>query len=132
MVALIDNVKSLSEAQVALYMFQILKGVEEMHNRNYVHGDLKMENVLLAGQKTILQPYLMIADFDQAFDVTKVKGGKIVGKSGSPTYMSPQVIREEPYAMDADMWAVGVIAYALLYRYKPFADDNETLAGNVS
>jgi calcium-dependent protein kinase len=40
---------------------------------------------------------------------------------GSPLYMAPEIIREEPYDEKVDIWSVGTIAYILLSGRPPFA-----------
>lgn len=39
---------------------------------------------------------------------------------GSPLYMAPEIVREEPYDKSVDIWSVGVIAHILLSGCPPF------------
>lgn len=39
---------------------------------------------------------------------------------GTPYYWSPEVLRLEPYGLEADLWSVGVVAYELLTLQRPF------------
>ena len=42
---------------------------------------------------------------------------------GTPGYVSPEVIRGDPYGCEADIWSMGVICYVLLAGYPPFYED---------
>jgi serine/threonine protein kinase len=46
---------------------------------------------------------------------------------GSPAYVSPEIIREEPYTAAADAWSAGVLLYASVTGGLPFNGDNITL-----
>ena len=39
---------------------------------------------------------------------------------GSPLYMAPEIIQEQPYNHKVDIWSIGVIAYILLSGRPPF------------
>jgi serine/threonine protein kinase len=43
---------------------------------------------------------------------------------GSPAYVSPEIIREEPYTAAADLWSSGVLLYAMVCGQLPFDGDN--------
>ena len=47
------------------------------------------------------------------------------GFAGTPGYLSPEVLRKEPYSYAVDMWACGVVLYILLVGYPPFWDDDQ-------
>ena len=48
------------------------------------------------------------------------------GFAGTPGYLSPEVLRKDPYTYGVDVWACGVILYILLVGYPPFWDDNQS------
>ena len=39
---------------------------------------------------------------------------------GTPDYIAPEILRGDPYGVEVDMWAIGVIAYIILAGYAPF------------
>ena len=47
------------------------------------------------------------------------------GFAGTPGYLSPEVLRKEPYSYAVDIWACGVVLYILLVGYPPFWDDDQ-------
>ena len=50
----------------------------------------------------------------------------VLGFAGTPGYLSPEVLRKEPYDKAVDMWACGVVLYILLVGYPPFWDDDQS------
>ena len=41
-------------------------------------------------------------------------------RCGTPIYMSPEVIKGDPYRVSPDWWAVGIIIYQLMNKKKPY------------
>lgn len=37
--------------------------------------------------------------------------------SGTPLYMAPELVREQPYNHTADLWSLGVILYVISVHY---------------
>lgn len=52
---------------------------------------------------------------------------------GTPLYMAPEVVKEEPYNHTADLWSLGVILYELATGTPPFTAPNLiTLVEHIS
>uniref|UniRef100_A0A671RBY3 Calcium/calmodulin-dependent protein kinase type II subunit gamma-like n=1 Tax=Sinocyclocheilus anshuiensis TaxID=1608454 RepID=A0A671RBY3_9TELE len=49
----------------------------------------------------------------------------ITGFAGTPGYLSPEVLRKDPYGKPVDIWACGVVLYILLVGYPPFWDEDQ-------
>uniref|UniRef100_A0A0V0J9S3 calcium/calmodulin-dependent protein kinase n=1 Tax=Schistocephalus solidus TaxID=70667 RepID=A0A0V0J9S3_SCHSO len=111
-----------SEADASHCMKQILESVNYCHQNNIVHRDLKPENLLLASKSR--GAAVKLADFGLAIEV---QGDQFAwfGFAGTPGYLSPEVLRKEPYGKPVDIWACGVILYILLVGYPPFWDDEQ-------
>ncbi|XP_065845402.1 calcium/calmodulin-dependent protein kinase type II subunit alpha-like isoform X2 [Oscarella lobularis] len=110
-----------SEADASHCIQQIFESVNYCHSLNVVHRDLKPENLLLASKKK--GAIVKLADFGLAVD----DAAKFAwhGFAGTPGYLSPEVLRKEPYGKPVDMWACGVILYILLVGYPPFWDEDQ-------
>jgi len=89
-----------------------------MHSHNIVHRDLKPENILLESEDPD-NLNIKITDFGFAcFFNPKEQGLREV--LGSPLYMAPEIIQEQPYNHKVDIWSIGVITYILLSGRPPF------------
>ena len=65
-----------------------------------------------------------LADFGLAIEVQGDQQAWF-GFAGTPGYLSPEVLKKEPYAKPVDIWACGVILYILLVGYPPFWDEDQ-------
>ena len=44
---------------------------------------------------------------------------------GTPYYLSPELVQDEPYGRQSDMWALGVILYECCTLKRPFEANNQ-------
>ncbi|XP_052315331.1 calcium/calmodulin-dependent protein kinase type II delta 1 chain-like isoform X2 [Oncorhynchus keta] len=101
---------------------QILESVNHCHQSGIVHRDMKPENLLLASK--LKGAAVKLADFGLAIEVQGDQQAWF-GFAGTPGYLSPEVLRKDPYGKPVDMWACGVILYILLVGYPPFWDEDQ-------
>nr|XP_046195329.1 calcium/calmodulin-dependent protein kinase type II delta 2 chain-like [Oncorhynchus gorbuscha] len=101
---------------------QIVESVHHCHVNGIVHRDLKPENLLLASK--LKGAAVKLADFGLAIEVQGDQQAWF-GFAGTPGYLSPEVLRKDPYGKPVDMWACGVILYILLVGYPPFWDEDQ-------
>jgi eukaryotic-like serine/threonine-protein kinase len=86
------------------------------HSKGVVHRDIKPANIFMVGRT---QPKVLdfgIARVTHKHD-THVSD-EITG--GSPYYMAPEQIRQQPSDQRADVFSLGVVLYELLTDVKPF------------
>ncbi|XP_022910872.1 maternal embryonic leucine zipper kinase-like [Onthophagus taurus] len=116
---IVENSK-LSETQSRMFFKQIVSAVAYLHSLGYAHRDLKPENVLLDRNQN-----LKLIDFGLC---AKPEGGAqslLLTSCGSPTYAAPELVLGKQYLGESvDVWAMGVLLYALLAGYLPFDDTN--------
>ena len=115
--------RRLSEEEGSFFYYQIIKGLEYIHSLGIVHRDLKPENLLLNKNKI-----LKIIDFGLSNFFTK--NSKLLSTPcGSPCYASPEMVSGNKYnGFKIDVWATGIILFAMLCGYLPFEDkDNDIL-----
>ncbi|XP_031568244.1 serine/threonine-protein kinase 17A-like [Actinia tenebrosa] len=120
---------SRSEKEVVFLLRQILEGMRHLHNQNYVHLDIKPNNILLMTE--IRYPEIRIIDFGLA---RKIKPGEqICLIVGTPEYVAPEILEFEPVGKPSDIWSIGVVAYVMLTGMSPFAgEDKQETCYNVS
>ena len=105
----------LPELLAAKYTAQILKGIAYLHENAILHRDIKAANVLfhVAGDVSVLK----IADFGLAWQSETATGTR--GTVGTPYFMSPEAVRNEPPSSAGDIWAVGCTVYEILVGQAP-------------
>jgi MAP/microtubule affinity-regulating kinase len=96
---------------------QVVKGLSYCHNLSVIHRDLKLENLLLDEDGVV-----KIADFGLAGVVSHHEATET--DAGTQAYLAPEVWRgqsgqHDPYKLD--IWALGVILYAMLHGRLPFS-----------
>ncbi|KAJ7689456.1 kinase-like domain-containing protein [Mycena rosella] len=110
----------LRERDAAKLFSQLISGVWYMHQKNIVHRDLKLENLLLDRHRN-----LIITDFGFANHFTRSRNDLMETMCGSPCYAAPELVNSDGLYVGtaADIWSCGVILYAMLSGYLPFDDD---------
>uniref|UniRef100_A0AAY3ZXB7 calcium/calmodulin-dependent protein kinase n=1 Tax=Denticeps clupeoides TaxID=299321 RepID=A0AAY3ZXB7_9TELE len=115
-----------SEADASQCINQILESVNHIHQHDIVHRDLKPENLLLASK--MKGAAVKLADFGLAIEVQGEQQAWF-GFAGTPGYLSPEVLRKDPYGKPVDIWwlcrIMWVILYILLVGYPPFWDEDQ-------
>ncbi|ELP87344.1 interferon-induced, double-stranded RNA-activated protein kinase, putative [Entamoeba invadens IP1] len=91
--------KKNSTEKVSNYFKQIMKGIEYIHSKNIIHGDLKPANIFREGD------VLKIGDFGYASLITTNNKCKFVG---TPGYTAPEV-ETGNYDTKIDIYSAGVI-----------------------
>jgi hypothetical protein len=107
----------LPPSKVAEIMFAACKALDYAHKRAVVHRDIKPSNIMVARNGAI-----KIADFGIACIETAVPFER--GIVGSPCYMSPEQVREEPIEDKSDIFSLGCVMYELLTGQRAFSGDN--------
>lgn len=102
-------------------VFQMLKGIDYIHSQGIVHRDLKVTNILVDAnmQMKICDFGLAILERDAHLEADIL--------CGTTNYLAPEVINLNGFERRSDIWAIGVIAFILLYGNKPFEADTEKL-----
>lgn len=103
---------------IAQVLIDFAEALEVVHDRGYMHLDIKPENVLLTRNGR-----LKLIDFDLAQPIPDPPR-KLDKNPGTPHYMSPEQLGREAVDHRADIWAYGVSAYELLTYRKPFPGES--------
>uniref|UniRef100_A0AC35U477 Twitchin n=1 Tax=Rhabditophanes sp. KR3021 TaxID=114890 RepID=A0AC35U477_9BILA len=119
-----DDKNKMSEDEAKDYMKQICVGLKHMHEQNYVHLDLKPENIMFTTRKS---SSLKLIDFGLAAKLDPRNPAKVT--TGTAEFAAPEIASGNPVGYFTDMWSVGVLSYILLSGLSPFGgeSDEETL-----
>ncbi len=101
---------------------QLVSALSYCHGRGIVHRDMKLENVLVKSKEDL---QIKVVDFGIAGVCTTKKSEKV--DAGSIAYMPPEVLdgSKTETSPAIDVWAIGLMYYAMLFGTLPFWGDTE-------
>ncbi len=117
--------RQLSEIEIKHYCLELLLAIEYLHERNIIHRDIKLSNVLLSERMEV-----RLCDFGLAIE-NGIEGQK--NKCGTPNYIAPELLDHKNgynYSFEIDIWAFGVIIYTLYYHKTPFEHGGKSKTKN--
>jgi len=107
-----------NDSQVKFFISCIILSIEYIHKNNIIHRDLKPENLLFDSEG-----YIHVTDF--GISRLKKEGLEITDVSGTPGYISPEVIIGKPQNETSDYFSIGIITYELIFGKRPFEGNNK-------
>ncbi|GHO88630.1 serine/threonine protein kinase [Dictyobacter formicarum] len=109
----------LSLEDVAFIVYQAADALQEAHNQQLIHQDIKPSNFLIRVRRDHPnRPDLLLADFGVS-KLTTATATASQTVRGTPAYMSPEQWDGQPVPA-TDQYALAVMAYQLLTGYLPF------------
>lgn len=119
-----QKVGKLGEYEVAQVIYQLLLALKYIHDKDIIHRDIKLENILMDEDKVI-----KLCDFGWCSPPGDPQRNLL---AGTYEYMAPEVVKREKYSTKIDIWSIGVLAFELLHRYTPFKGPNvAAITGNI-
>lgn len=115
----IDNCKTDSAKRRAFG--QVLEGVQYIHRQRLAHRDIKTDNVMLTANGEVAK----LCDFGISVCVPAGNDMIQVEMKGTPLYQAPEMFTSAEYnPFKADIWALGVMLYNLMFKKFPFQAAN--------
>jgi len=105
-----------SEEQTRFFIAGIILSLKYIHGNHVIHRDIKPENLVLDNNG-----YVRITDFGIAKENLADNSSET---SGTPGYMSPEVMRGKNHSYPVDYFAIGVIGYEFMKGVRPYIGRN--------
>lgn len=98
----------------------MVSGLNYIHKHDIVHRDIKLDNILIDP----MTQQIKLIDF--GFSTYARSDQKLPYTCGTPHYLSPELaVKRDHYGKPADMWAFGVVMFALFTGKMPFTANFE-------
>ena len=97
---------------------EITLGLHDLFEHNYVHLDLKPENIIIENLNPIK---LKLIDLESCRKINVFNNNIIAGTCG---FVSPEIMLHHKYYYNSDIWSLGIIMYYLYTGCFIFPDSN--------
>ncbi len=116
-----EGSRPLTVARATDVLAQVADALDYIHKRGIIHGDVKAENILLVAEAagisgTRRRTIVRLLDFGLA----RRHGTEETEVSGSPHYLAPERASGSSASIASDIYALGVLGYALFTGTLPF------------
>lgn len=115
----VNKQHGIGEVRARKIFIQLVSALIYLHRtKKIAHRDLKAENILLDKNYNI-----RVVDFG----FSKLHDSVLQNMStlcGSPGYIAPEILLNQPYGFEIDVWAIGIILFSIASGYLPFDDPN--------
>ena len=111
-----EKKKKFAEKEIWKYAGELASAIYYLHTRNIIHRDIKCLNILLTKDHQ-----LKLADLG----ASKITDAQMLAtRVGTPLYLAPELVRQVPYDLKVDIWALGCVLYQVSCMEAPFVGDN--------
>ncbi|KAJ8048554.1 Tyrosine kinase receptor Cad96Ca [Holothuria leucospilota] len=100
--------KALWESKIAIYILDILKGMEIIHSFGFVHPGISPGKILVTSNDHCkLYDFCLIQD--APFRLTHLKG-----QNKFDVYLSPETKKRNEYTQKSDVWSTGLVIWEIM------------------
>ena len=107
----------IQESRAIDIFIQVLEGIEYIHQNNIVHRDIKPSNIIIDSKDKIKLLDFGIAKNNQDNPNLTIVGN---GVGGTPMYMSPEHVSNQPITIKSDIYSLGVTLWQMLTGVAPY------------
>ena len=102
-----------------------------MKEKNIIHRDLKLENILIKYEKN--KKIMKITDYGCSKRLISLSRNCNTNGIGTVIYMAPEILEGKEYNYKCDLWSIGIIIYKLYFGKSPFPAISENgLINNIN
>jgi serine/threonine protein kinase len=112
------------EGQVLWWLVQLALALRYMHDRHLLHRDVKSSNIFLRAGGPSFRTSGSILQFGDFGMARTLKNSMELARTcvGTPSFMSPEVVRGSPYGAKTDVWGLGCVMYQVSALKNAFAE----------
>ena len=114
-------VKPFAEDRCKKILKQLATGLKAMHDRNILHRDIKVNNILVSNCGDGDQQFYL-GDMGSA-QILPTKESKCTFRICTAGYTAPELLQAKPYGLPYDIWGLGAVLHLLLTVQLPFWDE---------
>jgi serine/threonine protein kinase len=93
-----------------------------LHKNGVLYRDLKPENLLVASVSHTAAVNCRLSDFGTAISVADpIQLIKHTGSVGTPAYMAPELMANQPYNCKVDVYSLGMLSWEIFAETVPFS-----------
>ena len=108
-----------TEQKACYFTRQLLEALSYLRRKRVVHRNITAESILIQ-QNEHHGEVLKLCEFNLALRLERGQRYIKTEAKGTPLYLAPEVVLQQPINYGVDIWAVGVILYTLLAGITPF------------
>eukprot|EP00241_Pyramimonas_parkeae_P017057 CAMPEP_0114289742 /NCGR_PEP_ID=MMETSP0059-20121206/7545_1 /TAXON_ID=36894 /ORGANISM="Pyramimonas parkeae, Strain CCMP726" /LENGTH=692 /DNA_ID=CAMNT_0001411053 /DNA_START=295 /DNA_END=2373 /DNA_ORIENTATION=- len=109
--------------RVQKIVYDVLNGLQYLHERGCVHGDIKPDNIVLSDRNIA-----KISDFGSA-QMVQSTSGMCSHAFGTPSFTAPECLHKDTYnGYAADMWALGISVHLMIHGSLPYANLHKSIS----
>lgn len=104
----LTKIGTFNEKHCSAILLQLLRALDYIHTKGFVHRDVKLENLIFVNEGTL---DIKIADFGLSENLSKKKC--LFKRCGTPGYVAPEILDDQDYTFKCDIFSAGIVLFIL-------------------
>lgn len=122
----LEHLTALSPRETHVIIKQICRGVEHMHERGYLHNDIRAPNVMVTSSPAKKHsPLAKLGDYTLVTPCNEKGIASAAANISSRTISAPESIHNGELSTRTDIWGLGILMYRLWTGEHPFPHEKK-------
>jgi hypothetical protein len=123
---ILDLQGMIPENIIAYVLKEILQGIYFLHSQKRIHRDIKSDNILINQQGQV-----KVGDLGFATQLERNHQNRNTF-AGTLLWMPPEILSQQTYSMNIDVWSLGIVAFELAHGEPPhYRDGQQRIIGKI-